>query len=100
MATLQLPIDFTVKPLRQNTPQNQKHFDCNKEQLGSQMKKAHDLFKKGIVLSSLTAPAHGIADIRSIVRHLINAGVNVQKRWVLDEKGERTRFKEYFINKQ
>lgn len=94
---MQSSLDFTVRPIRQNSESNQRHFDCNKEQLGSQMKKAHDLFKKGIVLSSLTAPAHGIADIRSIVRHLINAGVNVQKRWVLDKKGERTRFKEFFI---
>ena len=94
---IQSEIDFTVKDIRQNTPDNQAHFFLNKDQLSDQCAKVYGLLNSGLYLSSVTAGMYGIADLRSIVRLLINAGVEVHKRWIVDKDGKRTRFKEYYL---
>lgn len=99
MTGTQLHIDFTqVIHRRENTAENQAHFECNAERFSEQCKKVYELMMQGIRLTTTEALKYGIGDLRARVRDLIKFyNVPVKKDFVKTEDGKRTRFKEYSI---
>ena len=83
----QLSIDFS----RQNNAENQAILDRNKDRFTGQCHLVYSLLLSGKRLTTATALAYGIGDLRARIRDLKKAGVPVQKKLI------EGRYKEYYL---
>jgi len=96
----QLTLDFT-KPLnhRENNYDSQMHFEEHKQHFSNQCKKVYKALLDGERLTTAKALLkYGIGDLRRRVKDLKDMwDVPIQDDYALDENGQKTRYKEYYL---
>lgn len=84
--------------LRENSKENEKHLNANRKTFNRQCAQVLSLLLKGVVLTTRDALLiYKIGDLRRRIKDLKDAGVEIQEDWALDENGQATRYKKWFI---
>lgn len=88
----------TILHVRENNPESQNHLNANKFHFTGQCAVMLSALQKGVVLTTRSAMLdYNISDPRRRIKDLIDAGVEINSEFVLDDKGEKTRFKRWWI---
>ena len=96
---MQLTLDINFDHGKENSHESNAHYQANKQHFNNQCAIVCDLLKSGYTLTSFNAVEHGIGDLRARIRDLIKMGIPIEKEFVMDAEGKKTRFKKYSIKK-